>query len=88
MGFPGVVAGLTGTIHEGGLRAIASGREWAHGPMADEVPLYWRGTLGGVAYQVGQDAGRPEAAWEYLRLVTDKRAPVKHADARARVLGR
>lgn len=93
VGLAGVEAGRTGTIHANNLGHFATGREAV---MKDwyEAGLYVRGALGGAAYQVGLEAGRPEAAWEFLRLVVAA-GPGSNAgttalvlSARDRVLGR
>ncbi len=88
VGLDGLKAGRVGFIHRGALDAFESGRRWAQGDMADATALMYRGILGGAAYQVGVDAGRPEAAWEFLRLVAAERDALSAREAYARVVGR
>jgi hypothetical protein len=69
VGLADVEAGRTGTIHANNLGHFATGREAVMKEWY-ESGLYVRGALGGAAYEVGLRAGRPEAAWEFLRIVT------------------
>ncbi len=86
-GLPAVEAGVTGTIFDNQLRHFADGRAGVSGAWP-ATGLYTRGALAGAAYQVAQDAGRPEAAWEFLRLVTAPDGALEPHAARDRVLGR
>lgn len=88
VGVDGIKAGRIGIIHEGTLNAFEDGRRWARGDMSELSTLYYRGTLGGAAYEVGQIAGRPEAAWEFLNLVMAEKNQVTPREAFERVTGR
>lgn len=88
LGVEGLRSGRAGTIREGTIRAFESGRAWARGAMADETALYWRGTMGGVAHEVGVAAGRPEAAWEFLRLVCGGKGALSPREAYLKVVGK
>lgn len=87
VGWEGMKARRVDFIAEGNLGSFESGRAWARGPMTDETALMYRGVLGGVAYEVGQIAGRPEAAWEFLNLVIAEKGALKARDAFERVTG-
>ncbi|MDE2509840.1 MAG: hypothetical protein KGL74_01840 [Elusimicrobia bacterium] len=86
VGWEGMKAGRIGFIAEGTLGAFEDGRRWARGDMADATALMFRGVLGGAAYEVGVQAGRPEAAWEFLNLVIAEKGGMKPREARAFVL--
>jgi hypothetical protein len=87
VGVDGMRAGRVGIIHEGTLKAFDEGRQWAHGEMKETSSLYYRGLLGGVAYEVGVIAGRPEAAWEFLNLVMAEKGALTPREAFERVTG-
>jgi hypothetical protein len=87
VGWEGMKAGRVGFIAEGNRGAFESGRQWARGDMSDATALMYRGVLGGVAYEVGRIAGRPEAAWEFLNLVVAEKGGLKPAEAFERVTG-
>ncbi len=87
VGLEGMKAGKIGFIAEGNLGAFEGGREWARGDMKDVSQLYFRGVLGGVAYEVGLIAGRPEAAWEFLNLVIAEKGGLAPREAFERVTG-
>ena len=88
VGWEGMKEGRVGFIAEGNLQSFEHGREWARGDMKDETQLYFRGVLGGAAYEVGRIAGRPEAAWEFLNLVIAEKGGLKPREAFERVTGR
>ena len=88
VGWKGMNAGRVDFIHKGNLQSFESGRVWARGDMKDVSQLYFRGVLGGVAYEVGRIAGRPEAAWEFLNLVIAEKGGLAPRDAFERVTGR
>jgi hypothetical protein len=69
VGLADVEAGRTGTIHANNLGHFSTGREMVMKEWY-EAGLFVRGSLGGAAYEVGLRAGRPEAAWEFFRIVT------------------
>ncbi|MFI5350685.1 MAG: hypothetical protein ACHQ2Z_14155 [Elusimicrobiota bacterium] len=88
VGLEGMKEGRVGFIAEGNVQSFESGRKWARGDMKDESQLYFRGTLGGAAYEVGLIAGRPEAAWEFLNLVVAEKGGLKAREAFERVTGK
>lgn len=88
VGMDGLKAGRVGFVGVGVLHSFEDGRRWARGNMSDTTILFYRGALGGAAYQVGLDAGRPEAAWEFLRLVAAETGALSPREAYARVVGR
>ncbi|HXT00395.1 MAG TPA: hypothetical protein VN915_06950 [Elusimicrobiota bacterium] len=87
VGWEGMKAGRVGFIAESNLRSFEHGREWARGDMKDATILYYRGVLGGAAYEVGRIAGRPEAAWEFLNLVVAEKGGLSPREAFERVTG-
>jgi hypothetical protein len=87
VGLEGMKAGRVGFIAEGNVQNFESGRAWARGDMKDESQLYFRGVLGGAAYEVGRIAGRPEAAWEFLNLVIAEKGGLQPREAFERVTG-
>lgn len=87
VGWEGMKGRKVGFIADGNLDSFENGREWARGDMSDETALVFRGVLGGVAYEVGRIAGRPEAAWEFLNLVIAEKGGMKARDAYERVTG-
>jgi hypothetical protein len=87
VGWEGLKEGRVGFIAEGNLQSFESGRKWARGDMMDESQLYFRGVLGGAAYEVGLIAGRPEAAWEFLNLVIAEKGGLAPREAFERVTG-
>lgn len=87
IGLERVHAGGAGTVHPGMLGSFESGREWARAGFKNETMPYSKGALGGAAYEAGQAAGRPEAAWEFLNLVIAGKGALEPAAAWARVVG-
>jgi len=87
VGLKGMKEGRVGFIAEGNIQNFESGRQWARGDMKDTSALYYRGLLGGIAYEVGRIAGRPEAAWEFLNLVIAEKGALSPRDAFERVTG-
>lgn len=87
VGLQGMKEGRVGFIAEGNIQSLESGREWARGDMKDVTQLYFRGVLGGAAYEVGRIAGRPEAAWEFLNLVVAEKGGLAPREAFERVTG-
>lgn len=87
LGLDAVRAGRAGTVHPGVLSSFDSGRGWARAGFAEETMPYSKGVLAGAAFEAGQAAGRPEAAWEFLTLVIAGKDALEPAAAWARVVG-
>lgn len=87
VGLDGIKEGRVGFIAEGNMQSFQHGRDWARTDMKDVTNLYYRGVLGGAAYEVGRIAGRPEAAWEFLNLVVSEKNPMSPREAFERVTG-
>ncbi|UPT75641.1 MAG: hypothetical protein M0D55_08200 [Elusimicrobiota bacterium] len=69
IGYDAVAAGGAATVHAGNWSSFEGGRQWARAGLGEETTPYSKGALAGAAYEAGVAAGRPEAAWEFLRLV-------------------
>jgi hypothetical protein len=85
-GVEAVTAGRVPTVHRGVLDAFEYGREWVReGGTGETLTVYRRGGLAGMAYEAALVLGRPEAAWEFLRLTLSGADPLTPAQAMARL---
>jgi hypothetical protein len=88
VGLDAVRAGRAGTVHAGNLASFEGGRETARAGFKNEsTAFYSKGALAGAAYEAGQAAGRPEAAWQFLNLVIAGKGALEPSAAWARVVG-